>query len=105
MSPILNVQRRLMELGRIRLGDKGPKGEPRKLSTFRLTSASRGLLDAAAAVYGGDVKEWKGAPSEGYYELLTKTDTLEILLPCVFSERDGTPTASYSQWFEHWTQA
>lgn len=50
----IDVQRRLVELGRIRLGQKAPgKGNPQRLETFRLTSASRSLLEAAAAIYGG----------------------------------------------------
>lgn len=90
----IDVQRRLVELGRIRLGDKGPKGEPRRLTTFRLTSASRTHLEAAAAVYGGEVRRWQGAPDEGYWELLTTSHELRIRIP---------PTlASYSQTYELW---
>lgn len=92
--PLLDVQRRLTELGRIRLGEKGPKGEPRRLSHFRLTSASKTLLDAAAKVYGGVVRKWSGAPDEGMWELYTTSDELDILVP---------PTlASYSQAYELW---
>jgi len=91
---LLGVQRRLVELGRIRLGDKGPKGEPRKLTSFRLTSASKHHLDAAAQVYGGTVRKWAGAPDEGYFELLTTSPQLDILIP---------PTLSaYSQYYELW---
>ena len=39
--PIIDLQRRLQEAGRIRLGDKSPKGAPRKLETFRLTSSDK----------------------------------------------------------------
>ncbi len=99
----IGVQRRMMELGRIRLGQKGPKGEPKKLSKFRLTSASKVLLEAAAGLYGGTVREWKDAPDEGYFELLTTSDTLDIILPPVFSDRDGSPTAPYSQVYELWS--
>lgn len=91
---LLGVQRRLVELGRIRLGDKGSKGEPRKLTSFRLTSASRHHLEAAAKVYGGAVRPWTGAPDEGYFELLTTSAQLDILIP---------PTLSaYSQFYELW---
>lgn len=94
MSPLLDAQRRLVELGRIRLGDKGPRGEPRRLSTFRLTSASEPLLEAAARLYGGTVRQWKDAPSEGYFELVTETAEIDILIP---------PTlTSYSQFYEAW---
>jgi hypothetical protein len=103
MSQIIGVQRRMMELGRIRLGDKADSGAPRKLSKFRLTSASRALLEAAAELYGGTVQDWQGAPDDGYFELYTDTDTLDIILPPVFSDRDGSPTLPYSQAYELWS--
>lgn len=91
---IRDLQRRLTELGRIRLGDKGARGEPKKLTKFRLTSASRSLLESAAQLYGGQVREWKGAPDEGYFELYTESSELDILIP---------PTlAAYSQAYELW---
>lgn len=100
---VIGVQRRMAELGRIRLGDKGDKGQPQKLTKFRLTSASRQLLEAAASLYGGTVTEWPGAPDEGYWQLYTEADRLDIILPPVFSDRDGSPSAPYSQFFELWS--
>ena len=102
-TQLIGIQRRFMRLGKIRLGDKGPKGEPRKLAKFRLTSASLVLLEAAAAEYGGEVRDWAGSPDEGVFELYTDTDTLDIILPPVFSDRDGSPTLPYSQAYEMWT--
>lgn len=101
----IGVQRRMMELGRIRLGDKKGTGRDprRKLSKFRLTSASRVLLDKASEVYGGQVQTWDDAPDDGWFELYTETDVLDIVLPPVFSDRDGTPTLPYSQAYELWT--
>jgi hypothetical protein len=93
----------MMELGRVRLGDKSAKGAPRKLNTFRFTSASRVLLDAIAEKYGGEVHEWKGAPDEGYFEVTTTSRELEILFPPVYSNEDGTPTVPFSQWLELWS--
>jgi hypothetical protein len=91
----LGIQQRLVEIGRIRMGDKGPKGEPRKLGHWRLTSASRPLLEAAARIYGGTVRAWQGAPDEGMWELLTTSDTLDVMVP---------PTINaYSQFFEEWS--
>src|SRR6266545_796095 len=101
--PVLTIQRRMMELGRVRLGEKGPKGEPRKLSSFRFTSASKVLLDALAEKHGGTVREWKGAPEEGYWEVTTRASELEIILPPVYSDVDGRPTVPYSQFFELWS--
>ena len=100
---LIGIQRRMVELGRIRMGDKSGQGGRRKLSKFRLTSASQTLLEAAAAEYGGSVRAWEGAPDEGYYELYTETDTLDIILPPVFSDRDGEPTLPLSQFYELWS--
>lgn len=97
------VQRRMMELGRVRLGEKGPKGEPRRLNTFRFTSASQALLEAVAAKHGGTVSAWTDAPDEGYFEVTTEATSLDIILPPVYSAEDGEPTTAYSQWFELWS--
>lgn len=102
--PILDLQKRFMELGRIRLGDKGDRGQPQKLSKFRLTSASKPLLESAAAVYGGEVRPWEGAPDEGEWELYTDTDSLRVVMPPTFSPEDGAPTHSWSQWYELWSR-
>jgi len=59
--PILDIQQRSRELGRIRIGQTQPtksgKSRPAKLDRFRLTSASRPLLERVAALYGGTVRE------------------------------------------------
>ena len=94
----IDVQRRLVELGRTRLGYKAQtqagKTYPAKLETFRLTSASRTLLEAAAAIYGGTVQDWRDAPDPGYFQLTTTARELDVLIP---------PTlASYSQAYELW---
>lgn len=97
------VQRRMMELGRVRLGEKGSKGEPKKLTTLRFTSASKALLDAISEAHGGTVRPWAGAPDEGYFEVTTEAAQIDIILPPVFSDADGSPTAPYSQFFEQWS--
>jgi len=90
------VQRRYRELGRIRLGDKGGAGGRRRLSTFRLTSPSRPLLENAAELWGGQVQEWKGAPTEGtQYELTTEASELPVMVP--------TQDMEGSQYLELWT--
>lgn len=91
--PILNLQRKYREIGRIRLGDKSDNGAPHKLESFRLTSASRDVLDTLAAMYGGTVQEWKDAPNPGQFELYTNTDTIRVLVP---------PGETTSQWMEQW---
>lgn len=95
VTRVLDVQRRFRELGRIRLGDKGEKGQPQRLTKFRLTSASEDLLRHAAGVYGGEVQPWTDAPNEGYFEVYLDVDTLDIAIP---------PAAEpYSQAYELWS--
>lgn len=96
MSPIIDVQYRLRELGRIRMGRKGTKGAPQKLKTWRLTSASEVLLQVASERYGGQVKKWDDAPTDGgQFELITESDTLDIVIP--------PGDAAFSQWMETWS--
>ncbi len=95
---LLDLQRRMRELGRIRTGvqveSKSGRGKrPEKLETFRLTSPSRELLDAAAEVYGGTVHPW-ASPAGPEWELVTKVDRLDIILP---------PGQAMSQWWELWS--
>lgn len=84
--PLNDIQERYRELGRIRMGARrdanNPKSAPMKLDKWRLTCHDRRLLDNAAVVYGGEVREWKNAPVDGEnYELFTDTDALDIVVP------------------------
>lgn len=100
---ILTLQKRMMELGRIRLGgEKGEKQPGRKLDAFRFTSPSKTLLEAVGARYGGKVAPWDSAPDDGYWQVYTDATELHGIFPPVFSEQDGTPTVPLSQWFESW---
>jgi hypothetical protein len=97
VSPLslIGIQRRFSEIGRIRAGAKSDRGAPTKLNHWRLTSANKPALDAAAAIYGGEVRPWTGGPNEGLWELFTESDTLRILVP---------PSAEpYSLWYESWS--
>lgn len=88
---LIDRQRRMTEVGRIRLGDKGAKGNPQRLEAFRLTSRDSSVLDAAAKLYGGTVRPWTGNP--GQFELYTEVAEIPVL---------ASPVET-SQWFEHWT--
>jgi len=104
MSPVLDVQRRMMELGRVRIGGEKQAGKiGKKLDSFRFTSANRQLLESVAEMWGGEVTEWSSADDEGYFQVYTNTATLPIVLPPVYSAADGTPTTSYSQFYELWS--
>lgn len=93
ISPIV-LQRRLVEVGRIRLGKKVATTEgrsrPAKIDKFRLTSRDKARLDAAAALYGGTVEQW-----EGQWELYTDAEIIPIVV---------VPGQALSQSFEEWGQ-
>lgn len=96
--PILDLQRRMHETGRIRIGHTATtssgKKAPAKLDRFRLTSADRDKLERAAALYGGTVAEWT-APAGKQWELYTEADAIPVVVP---------PTdMAFSQWFEMWS--
>ena len=93
MSPIIELQRRMVEAGRIRAGEKGPKGEPRKLANWRLTSKDEVRLKAAAKLWGGEVRPWEG--HDGEFELYTETSSLPIML---------LPGTSPTTWYELWSK-
>ncbi len=80
ITRIATIQRQLRELGRIRLGEKGPRGEPRKLKTFRLTSASRQYIEVTAQVYGGKVTPWQG-PAGPEWQITIESEYLDVLVP------------------------
>lgn len=86
---IRDLPQRAPELGRLRLGDKeeatNKKGEryerPKKLDTWRITSADEYVVRAAAAMFGGDVEPWE-SPNDGpQFEVITEASTIEVLIP------------------------
>ena len=89
---IIGLQRRLVEVGRIRMGEKNERGLPTRLETWKLTSRDQLRLTAAAKIFGGEVGEWKDHP--GQFELHTETDSLQVLL---------MPGQALSQWYELWS--
>ena len=98
--PILQLQRRLAEIGRIRLGQqvqsRGGKKHPAALDTFRLTSTDRDRIVEAADLYGGTPTRWDGSPSgRAQWEVITKADKLPVVVP---------PSAmAFSQSYELWS--
>lgn len=100
--PIIDLQRRMRQLGEIRIGHVVPTGRtrkdgkpgtrPAKLNQFRFTSPSREILTAVAELYGGEVQPWtpaNGGPSE--FEVYSKANRLPVLIP---------PRDAVSQWYE-----
>jgi hypothetical protein len=87
--PILDLQQRLVEAGRIRTGGEKPeRGPGRKLETFRLTSRDEVRVRAAAELYGGTPEQWRDE-----WQVYTEADTLDVLV---------IPGQALSQWYELW---
>jgi hypothetical protein len=93
--PLLDIQRKGQQIGRIRIGikvkpDHGQE-RPTRLSTFRLTTGSRYSADAIVDVLGGEVRPW-----EGQWEVITERSELVVTIP----PRDQVIT----QWYEMWNR-
>lgn len=79
---IRNLDRRLPQAGRIRIGEKAPgKGNPRALTTFRFTSPDEIAIKEIADRYGGEARPWTGAPNPGEWEVVTEADVIPVALP------------------------
>lgn len=97
--PIIELQRRVREIGRLRIGQKvatsNGRSRPSKLDTFRFTSRDRQVIDAAAARWGGTVEAWDDAPDGDQWQVTSETAELSVVIP---------PTdMGFSQWFELWS--
>lgn len=95
---IIDLQRRLREIGRIRIGEQVPtnngKTRPAKLETFRFTSRDRQVIDAAATRFGGTVTEW-AAPDGPQWQVTTRVAEIPVIVP--------PGDMSFSQAYEQWT--
>lgn len=95
--PILDIQSRFRELGRIRTGRKVPtknhRLRPEKLARFRLTSPWRHLVEQAAERFGGTPAPWDNGGAEEW-EVIVEADTLPVVVP---------PGEILEQWYELWT--
>jgi len=101
--PIIDLQRRLREAGRIRIGNqvaaKDRNGNdttrPAKLDKFRFTSADKQSMLAIAELCGGEVTLWADAPVGEQFELYSDCKCLDVLVPPV--------DLAFSQWMECWS--
>lgn len=90
---IINLQRQVMEVGRVRIGGEKPeRGAGKKLEYPRLTSPHRDLIERASRAYGGDVTEW-AAPSGLQYQVYCDRPIRVGFLPMAHL---------YEQWNELW---
>jgi hypothetical protein len=94
--PIIDLQRRLHEAGRIRIGKiEGEKSSPKRLATFRFTSPNEEMITALAGIHGGIPQVWDDAPVGKQWEVVTESDSVRVLVP---------PEAmAFSQFYELWS--
>lgn len=100
---IIDLQRRLREIGRIRIGEKveatNRKGEtvyrPSKIDRFRFTSRDQRAIEAAAGVWGGDVTPWDDAPDGPQWQVYLATKEIPVVVP--------PGDMSFSQSYEIWS--
>lgn len=78
-TPLIELQRRLAPAGRIRMGEKGDKGQPKRLTTWRITSPDESLVAQAAGLYGGKPEPWE-SPTGPQFEVVTTTSELPVLV-------------------------
>jgi Recombination directionality factor-like len=98
---IIGLQRRIREVGRIRIGVQADtrtgRKAPKKLDRFRFTSSDRSSLDAIAQVYGGTVEPWDNNGT-AQWEVITPANELRIALP------PDPADMAWSQWYETWAK-
>lgn len=93
--PVIDLQRAVAEIGRIRIGQLVPGTKrPTKLDTFRLTSADKRPIVAAAELYGGKVEPWE-APAGPQWQVVTETAELAVIVP--------PSDMAFSQYLELWS--
>lgn len=82
--PIKDLQRRLTQVGVIRLGEKrtaaSGKSYPAKLETFRVTSPSRAIVERVAEKFGGEVRDWPDGPSGPEFQVVTTAKELPVFV-------------------------
>lgn len=74
---VIDIQAKMKRVGIIRLGEQQTGSGPgKRLSTFRLTSNDRRVMDAVAARYGGVVRPWPGGQQS--WQVTTTSNELPI---------------------------
>ena len=94
MSPIIDLQRREMEAGRIRFGNK-VGNRPNRLDHPLLTSPDHDLIKAVADAYGATVERWSADDSQWQVELDKDHSSLRVLIPVA--------PEPLTQWWERWS--
>jgi hypothetical protein len=77
--------------GKIRMGEKGPKGQPQKLKNFRFTTADKDALQQVADLYGGSIVPWP--EQKGQWQVKTEASEINVVLP-----REPLAPITYELW-------
>jgi hypothetical protein len=78
---LLDIQKRMTTIAKVRLGMKTDRGAPKKLETFRVTSPSKDVVEAVSMLYGGTVGEWKpDAKAPAQWEVITDASTFDVVV-------------------------
>lgn len=95
---VLDIQRRGQQIGRLRMGEQVAvikdgrdtgKTRPARRDTWRLTTGSRHMADAAAAHYGSEARPWNGQ-----WEVDTRLPEITVAVP----PRDAVISQNYEMW-------
>jgi hypothetical protein len=92
--PLADVDQRIPEAGRIRLGVKTAKGMT-SIDTLRFTSPHRQSIEHLARLFGGTAQAWndpKASPSH-QFEVISQTNEIEVYLP----------REAITVWYELWS--
>jgi hypothetical protein len=95
---VLDIQRRGQQIGRLRMGEQVAvikdgkdtgKTRPARRDTWRLTTGSRHMADAAALHYDSEARPWNGQ-----WEVDTKLSEITVMVP----PRDAVISQNYEMW-------
>jgi hypothetical protein len=95
---VLDIQRRGQQIGRLRMGEQVAvikdgkdtgKMRPARRDTWRLTTGSRHMADAAALHYDSEARPWNGQ-----WEVDTKLSEITVMVP----PRDAVISQNYEMW-------
>jgi len=92
--PLAQLDSRVPEAGRIRLGIK-TGNSMKSIDTFRFTSPQHDVIDMLAVAYGGTAKPWRDAKANppDQFEVITTAKEIDVWLP----------RGSLSTWYELWS--
>lgn len=96
--PLLDLQQRSVEIGRIRIGAtvknaNGRGTRPTKLDAFRFTTNNPRAAASVADLFGGEVRPWVGGTQS--FEIFTTATQMDVMVPA--------GELALSQWYEMWS--